>query len=94
MADMHSRRNALVGWLVWTLAKRKLLGARVPEPPPEHTWRRRILRTVTAVAVLALIGFVWARRPRPVSETYTASTPTEPIRPIEPTRDIGGDPPP
>jgi hypothetical protein len=79
MSDMLSRRNALVGWAVWTLAKRRLLGARAVEPS-RPSWRRRLLRTATAVAVLALIGVVWARhsRTRSVSREPTSGPANEP----------------
>ena len=60
MADDFSRRYALLGWAVWRLAKRRLrkkLRADDEAPP-----RRRLLRGVVAVAVLAALAAVWARR--------------------------------
>jgi len=68
MADVFSRRNAFLGWLAWTLAKHQLRRAPSERPPK----RRRFLRAVTAIAVLAALAAVWARRssgpPRGVDE--------------------------
>lgn len=52
------RRYALLGWLAWTLAKRQLRRAPSERPPR----RRRFLRAVTAIAVLAALAAVWAKR--------------------------------
>jgi hypothetical protein len=52
------RRYAFLGWIAWTLAKRQLRRAPSERPPR----RRRFLRAVTAIAVLAALAAVWARR--------------------------------
>ncbi len=61
MADVFSRRNALLGWLVWSLAKRRLRRRLHAEGAAPR--RRRVLRAASAVAVLAALAAVWARRP-------------------------------
>jgi len=84
VSDVLSRRkNALIGWAIWTLAKRRLLGAHPVEPSPGPSWRRRLLRTATAVAVLALIGVVWARHSR--TRTVPSVPPSEPTSGPPPT---------
>ena len=60
MADVFSRRNALLGWLVWKLAKRRLRQKLRPDGEPVR--RRGALRGVAAVAVLAGLAAVWAKR--------------------------------
>jgi hypothetical protein len=60
MADVFSRRNALLGWVVWNLAKRRLRQKLRPDGAP--TRRRGALRAVAAVAVLAGLAAVWAKR--------------------------------
>ena len=60
---MFNRRNALLGWVVWKLAKRRLrqrLGG--DEAAPQ---RRRVLRVATVVAVLATLAALWSKRARP-----------------------------
>jgi hypothetical protein len=59
MADVFSRRNALVGWVVWSVAKRRL---RARVRGEKGAPRRRVLRAATAVAVLAALAAVWAKR--------------------------------
>jgi len=53
-----NRRYALLGWFAWTLAKRQLRRAPSQRPPR----RRRFLRVVTAIAVLAALAALWAKR--------------------------------
>jgi hypothetical protein len=60
MEDVFSRRNALLGWLVWKLAKRRLRQKLRPEG--ESARRRGALRGVAVVAVLAGLAAVWAKR--------------------------------
>jgi hypothetical protein len=60
MADIFSRRNAMLGWLVWKLAKRRLRQKLRPEGEP--TRRRSALRGVAVVAVLAGLAAVWGKR--------------------------------
>ena len=60
MANSSSRRNALIGWLLWSLAKRQLFKAPAEKPKPPK--RRRFLRIVTAIAVLAALAGLWAKR--------------------------------
>jgi hypothetical protein len=60
MADVFSRRNALLGWLVWKLAKRRLKQKLRPDGEPVR--RRGALRGVAAVAVLAGLAAVWSKR--------------------------------
>ena len=54
------RRYALVGWVAWTLAKRRLLSGAGRDP--EKTGCRRLLRWLAAVAVLAGFAALWAKR--------------------------------
>jgi len=54
----NNRRYAFLGWIAWTLAKRQLRRAPSEKPPR----RRRFLRIVTAIAVLAALAAVWAKR--------------------------------
>ena len=60
MADVFSRRNALIGWLVWSMAKRRL--RKRLRRDGEAPRRRPLLRGVTVVAVLAALAAVWATR--------------------------------
>jgi hypothetical protein len=60
VADVFSRRNALLGWMVWKLAKRRL--HQKLRPGGEPVRRRSVLRGVAAVAVLAGLAAVWAKR--------------------------------
>jgi hypothetical protein len=60
MADVFSRRHAMLGWLVWNLAKRRL--RRKLRPEGEQVRRRGALRGVVVVAVLAGLAAVWAKR--------------------------------
>jgi hypothetical protein len=60
VADVFSRRNALLGWLVWKLAKRRLRQRLRADGEPAR--RRRSLRGNAVVAVLAGLAAVWARR--------------------------------
>ena len=58
MSNVFSRRNAFLGWAVWTLAKRRLRKRlRADGKAP----RRRLLRGATAVAALAVLAAVWAK---------------------------------
>lgn len=62
---MFSRRNAFLGWLVWTLAKRKLR-KRVGQAAATGSPRRgRLRRLVTVVA--GLLALVAAARRRSAS---------------------------
>jgi len=58
MGGLFSRRNAFLGWMAWTLAKWQLRRAPSKKPPR----RRTFLRAVTAIAVLAALAALWARR--------------------------------
>ncbi len=58
MTDVFSRRNALIGWVVWKVAKRRLL-RRV-----RSDGRRRRIGLVAAVAALVVVAVAWARRSR------------------------------
>ena len=60
MADVLSRRNALLGWVVWNLAKRRLRKKLRAEGDAPR--RRRLLRGIAAVAVLAALAGVLAKR--------------------------------
>jgi len=55
---VSDRRYALLGWFAWTLAKRQLRRAPSRRPPR----RRRFFRAVTAIAVLAALAALWAKR--------------------------------
>jgi hypothetical protein len=63
MADVVSRRYALLGWAVWKLAKRRLKQKLRPEG--EAPRRRKALRGVAAVAALAALAAVWSKRSAP-----------------------------
>ena len=60
MTDVLSRRYALLGWAVWRLAKRRL--RKQLRAGEEALPRRRLLRGVVAVAALAALAAVWAKR--------------------------------
>jgi hypothetical protein len=60
VADVLSRRYALLGWAVWKLARRRLRRKLRPEGAPPG--RRTLLRGVGAVAALAALAAVWSRR--------------------------------
>ena len=60
MADVFSRRNALLGWLVWKVAKRRLLGQLSPERAP----RRIRLGLVALAAAVPVALAAWMRRRR------------------------------
>jgi hypothetical protein len=52
------RRYALVGWLAWKLAKRRLLGGR-----QKRVGRgKKFLRWLGAIVVLAGVVALWAKR--------------------------------
>ncbi len=53
------RRYAVLGWVVWRLAKRRLRQKLRPDGAPP---RGRVVRAVAAVAVLAALAAVWAKR--------------------------------
>jgi hypothetical protein len=56
---MLARRYAFLGWITWKLAKRQLrrsLGTTSGRGP--------VIRSVTAVAVLAMLAGLWLRRGR------------------------------
>ena len=60
MRDVLSRRYALLGWAVWALAKRRLRKKLRAEGGAPR--RRRILRGIAAVAALAALAGVLAKR--------------------------------
>jgi hypothetical protein len=60
VGDALSRRYALLGWLVWKLARRRLRRKLRDGAPARGT----LLRGVGAVAVLAALAAVWSRRGR------------------------------
>ena len=60
MPDALSRRYALLGWVVWRLAKRRLRAKLRPDDKAPR--RRRMLRGVVAVAALAALAAVWSKR--------------------------------
>jgi hypothetical protein len=66
VADVFSRRNALLGWLVWSMAKRRL--RKRLQRNGEAPRRRTLLRGVTVVAVLAALAAVWAKRSSDTAE--------------------------
>jgi hypothetical protein len=60
MADVFSRRNALLGWLAWKVVKRRL---RVPVGAAAGASRRaRSTRLVAAIATLAVLVAAGVRR--------------------------------
>jgi hypothetical protein len=65
MTTVFSRRNAFLGWLVWSLAKRRLRRSLPLGTAP----RRRLLRGAAALAVFAALGAVWAKRSDGSGET-------------------------
>ena len=73
MPDMFSRRNAMLGWAMWSLAKWRL--RRAPRKEPRR--RRGILRVAVALAVFGALAAVWAKRSR-----GTTAPPAE--QPVEP----------
>jgi hypothetical protein len=60
MPDMLSRRYALLGWAVWSLAKRRLRKKLRAEGDAPR--RRKVLRGIAAVAALAALARVLAKR--------------------------------
>jgi hypothetical protein len=60
VAEPFNRRYALLGWVVWRLAQRRLRKKLRGEG--ELPRRRRILRGVLAVAALAALARVAAKR--------------------------------
>jgi len=60
VAEPFNRRYALLGWAVWRLAQRRLRKKLRGEQDAPR--RRRILRGVLAVAVLAALARVAAKR--------------------------------
>lgn len=56
---MLNRRHALLGWVVWKLARRRL---RKKLSPDGTSGGRPLLRGVVAVAALAALAAVWAKR--------------------------------
>ena len=62
MAQPFNRRYALLGWVVWRMAQRRL--RKKIRGEGEAPRRRRFLRGVLAVAALAALARVAARRAR------------------------------
>ena len=61
MSNSDTRKYAMLGWFVWTLAKRRLRrSSRSEDAAPRR--RRPLLRIVLAVAVLGALAAVWAKR--------------------------------
>ena len=77
MAKVASRRNALIGWTLWTLAKRRL--RQMPREKPRRG--RRIIRSVVAIAVMAALAALWTQRSRGRGQAYPQPPVDTPARP-------------
>ena len=60
MAEPFSRRYALLGWVVWRMAQRRMRKKLRGEGGAPH--RRRFLRGIVAIAALAAIARAAAKR--------------------------------